>query len=394
MNNNSDGAADAARWDLGTLAIHGGQAVDPTTGAVMPPIYATSTYAQSSPGVHQGFEYSRTHNPTRFAYERCAAALESGTRGFAFASGMAATSTVLELLDSGEHVVAMDDLYGGSYRLFERVRRRSAGLDFSFVDLTDAALFEAAITPKTKLVWVETPTNPMLKIVDLQAISAIARRRGLLMVVDNTFASPILQRPLEHGADIVLHSATKYLNGHSDMVGGMVVVGDNNELAEQLAFLQNSIGAVQGPFDSFLALRGLKTLHLRMKAHCESAQALAEWLDSHSAIEKVIYPGLPAHPQHALAKRQMGGYGGIVSIYLKGGFDAAKLFCERTQLFTLAESLGGVESLVNHPAVMTHASIPPNRRVELGIADNLVRLSVGVEALEDLRADLDGALRQ
>lgn len=394
MNKHNDEVADAARWGLGTLAIHGGQSVDPSTGAVMPPIYATSTYAQSSPGVHQGFEYSRTHNPTRFAYERCAAALEGGTRGFAFASGMAATSTVLELLDSGDHVVAMDDLYGGSYRLFERVRRRSAGLDFSFVDLTDPAMFEAAITPKTKLVWVETPTNPMLKIVDLQAISAIARKRGLLMVVDNTFASPILQRPLEHGADIVLHSATKYLNGHSDMVGGMVVVGDNNELAEQLAFLQNSIGAVQGPFDSFLALRGLKTLHLRMKAHCESAQALAEWLESHLAIEKVIYPGLTSHPQHALAKGQMDGFGGIVSIYLKDGFEAAKRFCERTELFTLAESLGGVESLVNHPAVMTHASIPPQRRAELGITDNLVRLSVGVEALEDLRADLDLALRQ
>ncbi len=394
MNKHNDEVADAVRWGLGTLAIHGGQSVDPSTGAVMPPIYATSTYAQSSPGVHQGFEYSRTHNPTRFAYERCAAALEGGTRGFAFASGMAATSTVLELLDSGDHVVAMDDLYGGSYRLFERVRRRSAGLDFSFVDLTDPAMFEAAITPKTKLVWVETPTNPMLKIVDLQAISAIARKRGLLMVVDNTFASPILQRPLEHGADIVLHSATKYLNGHSDMVGGMVVVGDNNELAEQLAFLQNSIGAVQGPFDSFLALRGLKTLHLRMKAHCESAQALAEWLESHLAIEKVIYPGLTSHPQHALAKGQMDGFGGIVSIYLKDGFEAAKRFCERTELFTLAESLGGVESLVNHPAVMTHASIPPQRRAELGITDNLVRLSVGVEALEDLRADLDLALRQ
>ena len=279
MNNDHGGAGtDPGQWGLGTLAIHAGQAPDPSTGAVMPPIYATSTYAQSSPGVHQGFEYSRTHNPTRFAYERCVAGLEGGSRGFAFASGMAATSTVLELLDSGDHVVAMDDLYGGSYRLFERVRRRSAGLDFSFVDLTDPAAFDAAIRPNTRMVWVETPTNPMLKIVDLQAISAIARKRGILMVVDNTFASPILQRPLEHGADIVMHSATKYLNGHSDMVGGMVVVGDNSGLAEQLAFLQNSIGAVQGPFDSFLALRGLKTLHLRMRAHCENAQAVAEWL--------------------------------------------------------------------------------------------------------------------
>jgi cystathionine gamma-lyase len=286
----------------------------------------------------------------------------------------------------------MDDLYGGTYRLFERVRRRSAGLDFSFVDLTDPAAFEAAIGPKTKLVWVETPTNPMLKVVDLQAISAIAKKHGLLMVVDNTFASPILQRPLEHGADIVMHSATKYLNGHSDMVGGVLVVGDNAELAEQLAFLQNSAGAVQGPFDSFLALRGLKTLHLRMKAHCENAQALAEFLEAHPAIEKVIYPGLKSHPHHALAARQMDGFGGMLSICLKGGFEAAKRFCERTELFTLAESLGGVESLVNHPAVMTHASVPVENRARLGIGDELVRLSVGVESLADLRADLDAAL--
>ena len=377
---------------LGTLAIHGGQSPDPSTGAVMPPIYATSTYAQSSPGVHQGFEYSRTHNPTRFAYERCVAALEGGSRGFAFASGMAATSTVLELLDSGSHVIAMDDLYGGSYRLFERVRKRTAALDFSFVDLTDLAAFEAAIRPETRMVWVETPTNPMLKIVDIAAVCAIARKHGLRVVVDNTFASPILQRPLHLGADIVMHSATKYLNGHSDMVGGMVVVGDDAELAEQMAFLQNSIGAVQGPFDSFLALRGLKTLHLRMKAHCENALALAQWLETHPAIEKVIYPGLASHPQHGLASRQMQGGGGIVSIVLKGGFEAAKAFCERTELFTLAESLGGVESLVNHPAVMTHASIPPARRAQLGISDALVRLSVGVEAVGDLRADLQHAL--
>jgi cystathionine gamma-lyase len=320
------------------------------------------------------------------------AALEGGSRGFAFASGLAATSTILELLDSGDHVVAMDDLYGGSYRLFERVRRRSAGLDFSFVDLTDPAAFEAAITPKTKLVWVETPTNPLLKIVDLKAISAIARKRGVRMVVDNTFASPILQRPLEHGADLVMHSATKYLNGHSDMVGGMVVVGDDGELAEQLAFLQNSVGAVQGPFDSFLALRGAKTLHLRMQAHCDNARVLADYLETHPAIEKVIYPGLRSHPHHELARRQMDGFGGMLSICLKGGFEAAKRFCERTELFTLAESLGGVESLVNHPAVMTHASIPPARRAQLGIGDNLVRLSVGVESLEDLRTDLDAAL--
>jgi cystathionine gamma-lyase len=389
-----DGAASdaSARWGAGTRAIHAGQSPDPSTGAVMPPIYATSTYAQSSPGVHQGFEYSRTHNPTRFAYERCIAALEGGSRGFAFASGMAATSTLLELLDSGDHVIAMDDLYGGSYRLFERVRRRSAGLDFSFVDLTDPAAFEAAIRPNSKLVWIETPTNPMLKVVDLRAIADIAHRHGLIVVADNTFASPILQRPIEHGADVVMHSATKYLNGHSDMVGGILVVGDDADLAERVAFLQNSIGAVQGPFDSFLALRGLKTLHLRMRAHCDNAQALAEFLAGHAAVEQVIYPGLPAHPQHALAKRQMDGFGGIVSVTLKGGFDAAKRLCERTRLFTLAESLGGVESLVNHPAVMTHASIPPERRAQLGIADNLVRLSVGIEDLADLRADLAEAL--
>lgn len=386
-----DGTRD---WGPGTKAIHAGQAHDPTTGAVMPPIYATSTYAQSSPGVHQGFEYSRTHNPTRFAYERCVAGLEGGRRGFAFASGLAATSTILELLDSGSHVVCMDDVYGGTFRLFERVRRRSAGLDFSFVDLTDPAAFEAAIRPNTRMVWVETPTNPMLKIVDLRAVGAIAKKHGLRMIVDNTFASPILQRPLEHGADIVMHSATKYLNGHSDIVGGMAVVGEDVELAEQMAFLQNSVGGVQGPFDSFLALRGLKTLHLRMKAHCENAQALAEWLQTHPAIEQVVYPGLASHPHHALAARQMDGFGGIVSIRVKGGYAGAQRFCERTELFTLAESLGGVESLVNHPAVMTHASVPVERRAALGIHDDLVRLSVGVETLEDLRHDLEHALLQ
>ena len=390
MTQQDDGTG--AGHGLGTRAIHAGQVPDPSTGAVMTPIYATSTYVQASPGVHQGFEYSRSHNPTRFAYERCVAALEGGTRGFAFASGLAATSTVLELLDSGSHVVAMDDLYGGSYRLFERVRRRSAGLDFSFADLTDPAALEAAIRPETRMVWVETPTNPLLKIVDLAAVSAVAKKHGLIMVVDNTFASPILQRPLEHGADIVMHSATKYLNGHSDMVGGMLVVGDDAELAEQVAFLQNAVGGVQGPFDSFLALRGLKTLHLRMRAHCDNAMALAQWLASHPAVARVVYPGLPSHPHHALAARQMDGFGGMVSIVLKGGFEAARRFCERTELFALAESLGGVESLVNHPAVMTHASVPPERRNALGIGDDLVRLSVGVEEEADLRADLDAAL--
>ncbi|RPD87774.1 cystathionine gamma-synthase [Luteimonas sp. 100069] len=377
-----------------TLAIHAGQSPDPSTGAVMPPIYATSTYAQSSPGEHQGFEYSRTHNPTRFAYERCIAGLEGGTRGFAFASGMAATATLLELLDSGDHVIAMDDLYGGSYRLFDRVRTRSAGLSFSYVDMTDPAVFEASIRPETKLVWIETPTNPMLKIVDIRAIADIAHRHGLIVVVDNTFASPILQRPIGLGADIVMHSATKYLNGHSDMVGGMLVVGDNSELAEQLAFLQNSVGAVQGPFDSFLALRGLKTLALRMQAHCDNALSLARWLEGRPGIERVIYPGLESHPQHALAARQMVGFGGIVSVVLEGGFEAAKRFCERTTLFTLAESLGGVESLVNHPAVMTHASVPAERRAQLGMGDGLVRLSVGVEHVDDLREDLQRALER
>ncbi|GHA85720.1 cystathionine gamma-synthase [Cognatilysobacter bugurensis] len=388
-----DDAGAPRRHGLGTLAIHAGQSPDPSTGAVMTPIYATSTYVQSSPGEHQGFEYSRSHNPTRFAYERCVAELEGGTRGFAFASGLAATSTILELLDAGSHVIAMDDVYGGTYRLFERVRRRTAGLDFSWVDLTDPAAFEAAIRPETRMVWIETPTNPLLKLVDIAQIAAIARKRGLIVVVDNTFCSPILQRPLEHGAHLVMHSATKYLNGHSDIVGGMAVVGDDAELAGKMAFLQNAVGGVQGPFDSFLALRGLKTLHLRMKAHCENAHALAEWLEVHPAIERVVYPGLKSHPQHELAKRQMDGFGGMVTIFVKGGLDAAKRFCERTELFALAESLGGVESLVNHPAIMTHASVPPERRAQLGLFDNLVRLSVGVEGLDDLREDLNSALQ-
>ena len=380
------------RHGLGTLAIHAGQSPDPTTGAVMTPIYATSTYAQQSPGVHQGFEYSRSHNPTRFAYERCVAALEGGTRGYAFASGLAGTATILELLDTGSHVIAMDDVYGGTYRLFERVRRRSAGLDFSWVDLNDLDALAAAIRPETRLLWIETPTNPMLKLVDLERVVAFAKQRGLLVAVDNTFCSPIVQRPLAFGADLVMHSATKYLNGHSDMVGGMVVVGDNAELAEKMEFLQNAVGGVQGPFDSFLALRGLKTLHLRMKAHCESAAALAAWLETHPGIEKVIYPGLESHPQHALATRQMNGYGGMISVYVKGGLAAARRFMERTELFACAESLGGVESLVNHPAIMTHASVPAQTRAKLGITDNLVRLSVGVEDIDDLRAELDAAL--
>ena len=385
--------SDSRTHGLGTRAIHAGQSPDPSTGAVMTPIYATSTYVQSSPGVHQGFEYSRSHNPTRFAYERCGAALEGGTQGYAFASGLAATSTVLEMFDTGSHVVCMDDVYGGTYRLFERVRRRSAGLDFDFVDLGDMDALAAAVKPNTRMIWCETPTNPMLKIVDIARLAEFARARGIVLAVDNTFSSPILQRPLEHGAHLVMHSATKYLNGHSDMVGGMIVVGDDAGLAEQMTFLQNAVGGVQGPFDSFLALRGLKTLHLRMRAHCESALQLARWLESHPAIEKVIYPGLASHPQHALAKRQMDGFGGMISIVLKGGLEAARRFMERTELFACAESLGGVESLVNHPAIMTHASVPAERRAALGISDALVRLSVGVEDVGDLRAELDAALR-
>ncbi|WP_395769347.1 cystathionine gamma-synthase [Arenimonas sp.] len=376
---------------IGTKAIHAGQSPDPSTGAVMVPIYATSTYAQASPGEHQGYEYSRSHNPTRFAYERCVAELESGTHGYAFASGLAATSTVLELLDSGAHVICMDDVYGGTYRLFERVRRRSAGLDFSFVDLNDLDAVKAALKPNTKMIWCETPTNPLLKLVDIRRLAEFAKANGLLLAVDNTFSSPALQRPLELGADIVMHSATKYLNGHSDIVGGMLVVKDA-ALAEQMTFLQNAIGGVQGPFDSFLALRGLKTLHLRMKAHCENAQFIAEKLEAHPAVEKVAYPGLASHPQHALAKTQMYGFGGMVSVWLKGGFPEAKRFMERLELFTCAESLGGVESLANHPAVMTHASIPEDRRNALGVTGNLVRLSVGVEDAIDLWSDIHQAL--
>ena len=376
---------------IGTKAIHAGQSPDPSTGAVMVPIYATSTYAQASPGDHQGYEYSRSHNPTRFAYERCVAELESGTHGYAFASGLAATSTVLKLLDSGAHVICMDDVYGGTYRLFERVRRRSAGLEFSFVDLNDLDAVKAALQPNTKMIWCETPTNPLLKLVDIRRLAEFAKANGLLLAVDNTFSSPVLQRPLELGADIVMHSATKYLNGHSDIVGGMVVVKDA-ALAEQMTFLQNAIGGVQGPFDSFLALRGLKTLHLRMKAHCENAQFIAEKLEAHPAVEKVAYPGLASHPQHALAKTQMYGFGGMVSVWLKGGFPEAKRFMERLELFTCAESLGGVESLANHPAVMTHASIPEDRRNALGVTGNLVRLSVGVEDAMDLWSDIQQAL--
>jgi cystathionine gamma-lyase len=375
-----------------TRAIHAGQAPDPSTGAIMPPIYATSTYVQESPGVHKGYEYSRTQNPTRMAYERCIADLEGGAAGFAFASGMAATATILELFDAGSHVVAMNDLYGGTYRLFENVRKRSAGLSFSLVDLSDMAKLEAAVRPETRLIWVETPTNPLLTLVDLEAVAAFAKKRGIVTVADNTFASPWVQRPIEHGFDMVMHSATKYLNGHSDMVGGVAVVGDNKDLAQRLAYLQNAVGGIQGPFDSFLALRGLKTLALRMERHCANAQAVADYLEGHPKVERVHYPGLAGHPQHALARRQMDGFGGMVTAVLEGGLEAARRFLERVEIFALAESLGGVESLIEHPAIMTHASIPAEIRAKLGISDGLVRLSVGVEDSADLIGDLEQAL--
>ena len=379
--------------NLETLAIHGGQTNEPVTGAVMPPIFTSSTYAQKSPGEHTGFEYSRSQNPTRFAYERCVAALEGGKHGYAFASGLAATSTALEVLNPGDHVIAADDMYGGSYRLFENVRKRSAGLQFSYVDMRDVRAVEQAIRPETRMIWVETPSNPMLKLADLTAIAALAKPRGILTAADNTFATPWHQRPLELGFDLVMHSATKYLNGHSDMVGGMLVVGEHQELAEQLTYLQNAVGAVAGPFDSYLALRGLKTFALRMQRHAENAAELAAWLEQHPKVNKVLYPGLTSHPQHALAQRQMQrGYGGMISIELAGGLDASRRFLERCELFTLAESLGGVESLIEHPAIMTHASVPPSARAALGISDGLCRISVGVEALTDLRTDLDQAL--
>jgi cystathionine gamma-lyase len=388
------GTAGKNRLDFATRAIHGGQEHDPTTGAVMVPIYATSTYAQASPGEHKGFEYSRSQNPTRFALERALADLESGTKGYAFASGLAAIATLLDALDAGDHVIASEDLYGGTFRLFDKVRARSAKLDFSFVDLADIAAVEAAITPKTKLIWAETPTNPMLRLCDLEAIAQLAKKRGLLAAADNTFASPYVQRPLELGFDLVMHSTTKYVGGHSDVVGGALIVGENADLRDKLTFLQNAVGAVAGPFDSYLTLRGLKTLALRMQRHCENGLAVARWFEGQKGVREVIYPGLPSHPQHALAKRQMaGGFGGMITVILDRDLTGTRRFLERTRLFTLAESLGGVESLIEHPAIMTHASIPAETRHRIGIADSLVRLSVGVEAADDLIADLDQALR-
>jgi cystathionine beta-lyase len=375
-----------------TRAIHAGQEPCPSTGAVMTPIYATSTYKQKAPGEHQGYEYSRTHNPTRHAYESCIASLESGERGFAFASGMAAVNTVIDLLDAGSHVIAMDDLYGGTFRLFDKVKTRTSNYSFSFVDMCDPRKIEAALTSKTRLIWLETPSNPMLKLANLREIAAIAKRHKLISVVDNTFATPWIQRPLELGFDIVLHSATKYLNGHSDVVNGVVVVGDNPQLADKLAFLHNACGAIASPFDSFLVLRSLKTLSIRMQRHCENAADLAHWLSLHPQITEVIYPGLESHPQHQLAKEQMRDFGGMISLVVEGGLEGAKRFLSRCELFTLAESLGGVESLIEHPAIMTHASIPAQQRKLLGIEDGFIRLSVGIEHIDDLRADLNYAL--
>jgi cystathionine gamma-lyase len=380
------------RLDFATRCVHAGQSPDPTTGAVMMPIYATSTFVQESPGVHKGYDYARTKNPTRMAFERCIADLEGGTAAFAFASGLAAIAAVLECLDHGAHIVAVDDLYGGTRRLFERVRKRSAGLRVSYVDLSDAAALETAIRPDTRLVWVETPTNPMLKLVDLARVASIARSRGIWTIADNTFASPWIQRPLEHGFDLVVHSTTKYLNGHSDMVGGVAVVGDHAELRERLAFLQNAVGAIQAPFDSFLALRGLKTLALRMERHSSSGLKVARWLEAHPKVRRVFYPGLRSHPQHSLARAQMRAFGGMISIELEGSVDSTRRFLERCQLFALAESLGGVESLIEHPALMTHGSVPSDVRAQLGIGDTLVRLSVGIEDPDDLIADLEQAL--
>jgi cystathionine gamma-lyase len=378
-----------------TRAIHAGQSPDPSTGAIMPPIYATSTYVQSSPGVHKGLDYGRSHNPTRWAFERCIADLESGSQAFAFASGLAAIATVLETLDSGAHIVSGDDVYGGTYRLFERVRARSAGHRFSFVDLSDPVRLVEALRAETKLVWVETPTNPLLKLADLRNIAELCRARGIVTVADNTFASPWVQRPLELGFDVVVHSTTKYLNGHSDVIGGVAVVGKEDrhaELRERLAFLQNAVGAIAGPFDSFLALRGVKTLALRMQRHCDNALHLAQWLEHQPQVARVHYPGLGSHPQHALATQQMHGYGGMISIKLRTDIAGARRFLEAVRIFALAESLGGVESLIEHPAIMTHATIPAETRERLGIGDALVRLSVGIEDVEDQRADLEQAL--
>ncbi len=375
-----------------TRCIHGGQMHDPTTGAVNVPIYATSTYAQSAPGEHKGFVYARGHNPTRHAFERAMADLEDGSAAFAFGSGLAAMCAVLDVLPAGAHMIASDDLYGGSYRLFERVRKDTTGLTVSYVDMTDAEAVRTAIKPNTKMIWIETPTNPMLKLTDITAVTKIARENNLLTVVDNTFATPWAQRPISMGVDIVVHSATKYIGGHSDIIGGVAIVSDNAELADRLKFIQNATGGILGPFDSFLALRGVKTLDVRMERHNKSAEKIAAWLQNHPKVEKVWYPGLPSHPQHELAKRQMRGFGGMITAVLKGDLEASRRMLSTCKVFTLAESLGGVESLIEHPAIMTHASVPKEQREALGISDGLIRLSVGIESVEDLIADLDEAL--
>lgn len=379
-------------FGFSTRAIHAGQEPDPTTGAIMTPLYLTSTYVQASPGVFKDYEYSRTSNPTRKAYEDCLASLEEGTTGFAFASGCAAMTTTMHLLKGGDHVVAGDDMYGGTFRLFDKIIRKN-GIDFSFIDLTDLTNLEKHVTEKTKMIWIETPTNPMLKLVDIEAVCKFAKAKGILVVVDNTFMSPYFQKPLSLGADVTLHSTTKFVGGHSDLVGGAVVV-KSKELAEQYQFLTNSLGGIASPFDSYLAMRSLKTLSLRMEAHQKNGLAVAKFLSSHDKVEKVIYPGLETHPQYALAQKQMSGAGGMITFYLKGDLAEAKKFLESVQIFSLAESLGGVESLVEHPAIMTHASVPVETRATLGISDSLVRLSVGIEDLDDLIADLEKALAQ
>ena len=381
------------RQGIETRAIHAGQQPDPTTGAIMTPIYATSTYVQESPGVHKGFEYSRTHNPTRFALEDCVADLENGQKGFAFASGLACMGTILELLNSGDHVIAIDDLYGGSYRLFENVRKRTAGLEFSFVDLSDSSRLESEIKENTRMIWAESPTNPLLKLVNLSEIATSAKLHGLITVCDNTFCSPWVQRPIDYGIDITMHSATKYLNGHSDVVGGICVTAPGrDEIQDQLSYLQNAVGSVLSPFDSFMVLRALKTLPVRMERHCANALRISQFLETHPSIEKVYYPGLESHSQHELAKQQMPAFGGMVTAIIKGGLEKAKSFLERCELFALAESLGGVESLIEHPAIMTHASIPQEIRESLGICDGLIRLSVGIEDADDLIEDLERTL--
>jgi len=374
-----------------TDVIHKGLSPCPTTGAIMPAIYTTSTYVQKSPGEHTGYEYSRTKNPTRFQYEEAIAALERGSHGFAFASGMAAISTVVDLLPQNSHIIAMNDLYGGTFRLFDKVRKKTSGLSVTYIDMSEEGALEAALQDNTKMIWAETPSNPLLKLVDIKKVTDFAKQHQLLSVIDNTFATPYLQQPLTLGADIVVHSATKYLNGHSDVINGVVVVNDE-KLAEDLAFIQNSVGAVASPFDSYIVLRSLKTLSVRMERHCQNALALAEWLSNHEKVEQVIYPGLESHPQHALAKEQMNAFGGMISVNLKGDLNSTLRFLENTKLFTLAESLGGVESLIEHPAIMTHAAVDKAHREAIGINDTLVRLSVGIEHIDDLKNDLNEAL--